>query len=481
MTLQKQYFCSVVEMCGNFHNRTIIYILLFIDKKRMRLSYRFYLASILIGSISGIICVSFRYLIYHINNIRLTFFNIDDISDFHKIKEEGLGFNDILYIIPKYLILFSATVFLLNIVNVMVKSFPTTSGSGLPQTKALLERKIEYKSPLKNIIVKFLGGIISISSGLSFGREGSSVQMGSLIGYILGKIMKVEKDNENYLIAAGAGAGISAAFTAPLASSILIIESLRNKNTSDVKKLSISTLLSGLCAGIIAIFFFPDNIYSSIPITKPKSDDLHLLLILACMAMIFSIIGKLFSRLLIYIKSHYERFQQKHDRYYLAIALLICVVTFYYPTIAGGNQAFTIDIIENNSFGITSNFIIIITLATITIISNATGFPGGLFIPLLSMGGLLGKIFCISLSGFDIVTPECTGYFVLIGMSVFFISVVRTPLTGFILISEMTGNYDVMFPTLVVGILTYIFTEILEVRPLDDILYDIMMKNKNQY
>mgnify|MGYP003440157811 CR=1 FL=1 len=88
-------------------------------------------------------------------------------------------------------------------------------------------------------------------------------------------------------------------------------------------------------------------------------------------------------------------------------------------------------------------------------------------------------IFCILLSEFDIVTLSNTGYFVLIGMSVFFISVVRTPLTGFILISEMTGNYEIMFPTLVVGILAYIITEILKVRPLDDILYDMMIKEIN--
>ena len=125
--------------------------------------------------------------------------------------------------------------------------------------------------------------------------------------------------------------------------------------------------------------------------------------------------------------------------------------------------------------------LIITILSTITILSNATGFPGGLFIPLLSIGGLLGKIFCIVLSKLDLVSLDCTGYFVLIGMSVLFISVVRTPLTGFILISEMTGNYDVMIPTLITGIMAYIITEIIRVRPIDDILYDIMIKKINTH
>lgn len=199
------------------------------------------------------------------------------------------------------------------------------------------------------------------------------------------------------------------------------------------------------------------------------------------MSIIFALFGKLFSNLLILIKSKYEGVRQRYDRHYYLLALLICAITFLYPSLIGGNQAFCIEIIEDNNFSIIVNMLIITVLSTITILSNATGFPGGLFIPLLSIGGLLGKIFCIVLSKLDLVSLDCTGYFVLIGMSVLFISVVRTPLTGFILISEMTGNYDVMIPTLITGIMAYIITEIIRVRPIDDILYDIMIKKINTH
>lgn len=444
----------------------------------MRLSFKFYLASIVIGIIGGAICVAFRYLILLLHDIRLGLFKLGNHSDFQRISN-AITTDSPFYLLLKYLILFVFIVIFLNIVNFIVKEYPTTTGSGLPQTKALLEGKITYKSPFKNIIAKFIGGILSIASGLSFGREGSSVQMGSLIGYIFGRCFKVKNDDNNYLIAAGAGAGVAAAFTAPLASSILILESLRNTNTSDVKKLTTATLLSGLCAGIIASVFFPKNIYSSISITKPDLKELQSLIIFMIMALTFSILGKIFSKLFIYIKTNYEQFQTRHDKYYLMLALLICAVTFFYPSLIGGNQVFIIEIINNDGFGFFNNMIIIIILSTLSIISNATGFPGGLFIPLLSLGALLGKIFCITLAEFDIVNLSNTGYFVLIGMSVFLISVVRTPLTGFILISEMTGNYELLFPTLVVGILTYIFTEIMRVKGLDDILYD-MMFSKNQ-
>jgi H+/Cl- antiporter ClcA len=446
--------------------------------KKMRVTYKFYLASIFIGIASGFTCVAFRSLIHWADNLRIQLFRINDFSDFQRMLNHNLSSQEIFLIILKYLILFLLTSFFLNVIYRLVKKFPTTSGSGLPQTKALLEKKMEYKTPLKNIIAKFTGGVLSISSGLSFGREGSSVQMGSLIGFIFGKTLKVEDDNRNYLIAAGAGAGISAAFTAPLASYILILESLRNDSTANLNKLTISTLLSGLCAGIIAIFFFPTNIYSSILIEKPDLKEYQILMIFITMAVLFSILGKFFSKLLIFIKLNYPKFQIRFDRHYLLLAAMIVAITFFYPSLVGGNQIFTIEIIESNSYSLLVNLFILTILATLTIVSNATGFPGGIFIPLLSIGGLIGKIFCIALAHLDILSLSNTGYFVFIGMSVFFISVVRTPLTGFILISEMTGNYDVMFPTLVVGILTYVFTEIMKVRPLDNILYDLMMRNR---
>ena len=445
----------------------------------MRITYRFYIASIIIGLISGAVCTAFHFLINKVNVLRINIFRKDDITDFQRITSGGADSKEIFFIISSYLILFIVTIIFLNIVHVIIKRYPTTSGSGLPQTKALLEHKIEYKLPFRNIVAKFFGGILSISSGLSLGREGSSVQMGSLIGYIFSKSMNVEKENGNYLIAAGAGAGIAAAFTAPLASSILIFESLKNDGTSNTKKLTISTLLSGLCAGLVAIYFFPDNIYSSIPIIKPEIERTHLLLIFILMALFFSLFGKLFSNLLIFIKIRYENIIFNYRYRYYIIALTTCLITFFYPSLVGGNQILAIEIIIDEDFKILHNLFIIVILSITSIFSNATGFPGGLFIPLLSIGALLGKIFCMILSTSGFVSIDCIGYFVLIGMSALFISVVRTPLTGFVLISEMTGNYDVMFPTLVVGILAYIITEMIKVRPIDDILYEIMMKKVN--
>ncbi len=78
----------------------------------------------------------------------------------------------------------------------------------------------------RELMAKFVGGILALSTGLSLGREGPSVQIGSYVGYLVSKWGRVLSGERKQLLAAGAGAGLAAAFAAPLASSLLVIESI---------------------------------------------------------------------------------------------------------------------------------------------------------------------------------------------------------------------------------------------------------------
>lgn len=91
---------------------------------------------------------------------------------------------------------------------------------GIPQTRAVINGRITYKNPLTQLIAKFTGGILAISAGLSLGREGPCVQIGSYVGNIISKWGHVLAGERKQLLAAGAGAGLAAAFAAPLASSL---------------------------------------------------------------------------------------------------------------------------------------------------------------------------------------------------------------------------------------------------------------------
>jgi chloride channel protein, CIC family len=100
----------------------------------------------------------------------------------------------------------------------LVRRFsPPASGSGIPHVEAVLSGELP-PAPARLIPVKFFGGLLAIGAGLALGREGPSVQMGAAIPHIVGKIFGRSWPDCRVLLAAGAGAGLAAAFNAPQAS-----------------------------------------------------------------------------------------------------------------------------------------------------------------------------------------------------------------------------------------------------------------------
>ncbi len=435
---------------------------------------KLYNISIIVGFVSGLICVAYRHSIHLVTDFRNKWIAPDGQSDAFQITHHIS--DNFIHLVIKYAIFFTFIVFILFIVEKLIRRFPTSSGSGLPQTKALIEGKMVYYKPFLSLITKFFGGISSIASGLSFGREGPSIQIGSLIGHMFGKELKFKKEDTYYLIAAGAGAGVAAAFSAPLASAILIIESLKSKSLPDSKKIIITCLLSGVAAGIVTTYFFPNNIYDSISIHTPSLNQSSMILIYIIMGICFTLMGKLMSIALIKWKNISGKWKIKPIKKVLLSASIICCIAFFFPLLIGGNQGYLVDNLNSNNYSIIYTSIVLIVLTSFTIFSNSTGLPGGLFIPLLTIGGLAGKLFCLILIKMHFMDFDNIGFFAMIGMSIMFIVVVRTPLTGFVLIGEMTGRYDVAIPTLIVGVFAYFFSELIRLKSLNDVLYNYLLQ-----
>ena len=443
--------------------------------------YGIFGAAIAVGALSGLICVAFRGAVGAMGELRPLLFNHNNPTVTH-------------------FAVFSSIFAALYITGWLVKKFPKISGSGLPQTQALMYGRRIYNRPFTYLVVKFAGGLLSLCSGLSLGREGTSVQMGSLTGYIAADLFKVPEGKRRHLIAAGAGAGISAAFTAPLSSSILVMESLQKVTITTTL---ICTLLAGGTAGIIAKIIVPTNIYDKIPVVSPGPFSWHMLAIYLLMALFFSLAGKLFSTMLIKGKRHMARANTtgsaKHRllKQSFILAAITWTTGLFFTDMVGGDQTF---LIKESTAAIGGNRLLnIATLcgvtavaAAFTVISHSSGYPGGIFLPMMTIGGLLGKLFyqmvlllhnCTSgwLSlGEGCVCEGLSGYYIFIGMSAFFIAVARTPITGFILISEMTGHYETFFPTLIVGIMVFFLTHLMKVVPLNDLLYSFMIKEGEQ-
>ena len=124
---------------------------------------------------------------------------------------------------------------------------PEAAGSGIPHVEGVLNGDLPPAS-FNLIPVKFLGGLLAIGAGLALGREGPSVQMGASLAHLVGVIFRRSWPDSRVLLAAGAGAGLATAFSAPIAGAVFVLEELVRRFDT---RITITTL--GASAGAIAV------------------------------------------------------------------------------------------------------------------------------------------------------------------------------------------------------------------------------------
>ncbi len=415
---------------------------------------RLYFISIFVGLLTGLVAVPYHYLLQYFFKIRRDFFDSEPRWYWY---------------IPLFILLWG----ILNFVAWLVEKMPYITGGGIPQTRGVINGRINYKHPFVELISKFTGGVLALSSGLSLGREGPSVQIGSYIGCLFAKWGNVLAGERKQLLAAGAGAGLAAAFAAPLASSLLVIETIER---FDAPKTAITTLLAGVVAGGVASWLFPMNPYSLIDVVAPILNFWESAKLFVILALLISFLGKIYAWLALLFRRFYPMIKQPS---YIKMFYLLCIafsISLYAVDLTGGGEEFLINQCTDGSMVIKWLILVMLIHLFFTLISISSGLPGGSFIPTLVTGGLFGRIIALVLVNKGIIGVENINYVTLICMSAFLVAVIRTPLTAIVLITEITGHFDVFYPSIVVGGLTYYITEMLQIKPFNVSLYDEMIK-----
>lgn len=358
------------------------------------------------------------------------------------------------------------------IVGLMVKTEPMISGSGIPQVEGVLLRKLNM-SWWRVILGKFIGGVLSIGAGLSLGREGPSVQLGAAIGQGFSKVFKRIKIEEKYLITSGASAGLAAAFNAPLAGTMFALEEV-HKNFSPL--ILLSALSSALSADFIASSFLG---------LKPVFNFGNLALIplkfyfyIILLGIIIGILGVLFNKTLLKTQDLYGNQIWLKKEWRIIIPLLISVAFgIFLPQVLGGGHELITSLTYEN-FSLKLLVIILIIKFLFTMASFGSGAPGGIFLPLLTIGALIGNTYGVIIIHFAHLDSIYMSNFIILGMAAYFAAVVKSPITGTILITEMTGSFNHLLSLAIISIIAYIVADVLGSKPIYEELLEKILKNK---
>ncbi len=355
------------------------------------------------------------------------------------------------------------------------KFAPEAGGSGIPHLESVLRRyrKMDWKRILP---VKFFGGILAIGSGLALGQEGPTVQMGGATGDAVSRLLKSSKRERLTLTSAGAGAGLAAAFNAPLSGLIFVLEELQR----DFQPIMFgAAFIAAVIADIITRIFsgqFPVFQVPSYP-TPPLSA----LPFFAILGIAAGFLGVLFNKGVLASLRLYRRVPPRFFLFVTAImGGLVGLAGWFSPELLGGGHLLAESVLKGE-FLLAAIPLFFAARFIMTMASYGSGAPGGIFAPLLVLGSLLGlAIGLVAQKLFPGAVP-IPAVFAVVGMAAYFSAIVRAPLTGIMLIVEMTGNYSQMLPLLVSCFCAYTVAEILKDLPIYEALLENDLKGKGSF
>lgn len=353
------------------------------------------------------------------------------------------------------------------LVGVLSSKFTMIGGSGIPQVKGIIMGHFKNRW-YGTLLAKFFGGTVCILAGLSLGREGPSVQIGACVADGLSKVFGTSRTERKVLIASGASAGLSAAFNAPLAGTMFAIEEI-------FKYISPLVLLSTMTAAVVAdfvckIFFgmspvFEFNITHSIPLA-----DYWLLLPLGILLGVF---GAFYNATLLSAQKLYKKITFLKGKGKMLIPFFCAgVFGLTYPYVLGGGH----HVVEELTLSKSIFFFILLLLLKFlfSMISFGSGAPGGIFFPLLIIGATFGAVFGNITIRFFGIDEDLFYNFIILAMAGYFTAIVRAPITGIILLVEMTGSFSHLLSLTFVSIAANVTADLLKSAP----IYESLLENQ---
>lgn len=406
------------------------------------------LKSILVGILVGIVITLYRLTLMNAEHICFTIYAY---------------LRNNLFLIPVAFIVLAGTGYF---IGCLVSKNGMISGSGIPQVKGVIMGYFQYNW-LTTLIAKFFGGALSVLGGLSLGREGPSIQLGACVAQAVGDRFADTRTERKILIASGASAGLAAAFNAPLAGVMFVLEELFGYFSPVIL---LSTMVSAIFADFISKIVFGMNPVFSFGMQLPIPLGGYWMVCLLGIAL--GICGAIYNHILVKTQKLYKKSRYLNVKTRPVIPFVTAgILGLIFPIVLASGHS----IIEELQLSTSIGFLIVVLIIkfAFSMISFGSGSPGGIFFPLLIMGAIIGAVFgniSVNFFGFE---QNLFYNFVIIAMAGFFTAIVRAPITGIVLLVEMTGSFTHLLSLTFVSLTAYVVADLLKSTP----VYESLLEN----
>lgn len=383
------------------------------------------------------------------------------------------------------------------------KFIPNVRGSGIPNVEGSVRGVLSFKW-LRTLFGTVVGSFISFFAGLPLGSEGPSVQLSAMTAQGVTEVMKARLTWRRYVTAGGAGAGIAVAFNAPLTGIIFAMEECHKRISPMILLCASSSVISGTITYRLLGMAIKDPKWSSTSMLfdidglEPFGDFKQMnsvgefaevLGILIGIGAVIGALAILFNFLLIRSQKILDKYVKQFP--YWARLLLAFLLTGALGLIftkcfedgfaflnTGGHSLIDLLCHSGLKYSFAMLFGVLLLRMILLLVCYNSGVTGGLFIPMLAMGALLGAM----LGTIFVKMGMDSKYFpavIVVSMTTFFGASVRAPITAIVLVVELS-DYQSDFLPLAISIFTaYLVAEMLGNTPIYDSMLDRLVEQNS--
>lgn len=404
--------------------------------------------SIVVGIITGLIVGVFRWIIDQTMKLLMMVYPIMAAH--------------LRYLLPYLIGTLVIGLLLSRVLKPYLRDLP---GSGVPQIEAVLLGE-HHMNAGQVLWRKFVGGLLAICLGLFLGRKGPCIQMGACVGQLLGEHFTISEKEKRFLLECGVAAGLAAAFSASLAGVIFLMEEI---TFSFQPQGCITALAAAISADFITILFFGVRpcLYLPVHMNLPKESYLWLVVL----GIIIGLLAYGYQYTLLNLRWWYSKIRIPAIYHCLIPLFLVVPIGLWNAKILGGSHVFIAYIASlDKSNHLTSllGFLVVFFLVRFifSMISYGAAVPGGIFMPILVLGALIGAIAGVVMIHQGAVPTSCYLNLVVISIAAYFGAIEEAPFTAITLLTEMVGSVDQVLPMTILTFITYITSNLLGGQPI---------------
>lgn len=359
----------------------------------------------------------------------------------------------------------------------LVRRFaPEAAGSGIQEIEGAMGglRPVRWRYVFP---VKFIGGVLSMGAGLVLGREGPTIHLGGCIGKIVGDKTKATTDTMNTLLAAGATAGLSVAFSAPLGAIIFMVEEMRHRFKYSFASLH-AVIIASVTANIVSDQVFgtrpqlPVQLQAWLPNLPPPEEILYFLPFNLALGALIGLLGAGFNSGLLKCLHISDRLSQRTMLIVAcSVGAVVGALMIVAPDFVGGGESLATELFSKSPV-LSVLLALFVVRWIMTLLSYSMGVPGGIFAPMLALGAIIGMGFGNTAQEMFPHVDLHAGSFAIAAMGALFAATVRAPLTGIVLVAEMTASFELLPEMIVTCMTASIVAQSLGSRPVYDLLLE---------